>query len=88
MIVLDAPTLIESGLSSDCHKTIAVLAPVQVRLERIIQRDGLTREQALLRIQAQPQDSFYRSQCDIILDGCSVRSVLFEQISDLLREAR
>ena len=47
VIVLDAPTLIESGLSQDCHKTIGVLAPVQVRLKRIIQRDGLTEEQAL-----------------------------------------
>ena len=88
MIVLDAPTLIESGLSQDCHKTIGVLAPVQVRLKRIIQRDGLTEDQALLRIHAQPQDSFYQSQCDIILDGCSARAELSEQIADVLREAR
>ena len=88
VIVLDAPTLIESGLYRDCHKTIAVLAPMQVRMERIMQRDGLTEEQALLRIHAQPQDSFYLSQCDMVLDGCLARSVLSEQIADLLREAR
>ena len=88
VIVLDAPTLIESGLYRDCYKTIAVLAPMQVRLERIMQRDGLTEEQALLRIHAQPQDSFYLSQCDMVLDGCSARSVLSQQIADLLRKAR
>lgn len=88
VVVLDAPTLIESGLYRDCHKNIAVLAPVQVRLDRIIQRDGLTEEQALLRIHAQPPDSFYLTQCDIILDGCLSRSTLSEQIADLLREAR
>lgn len=87
MIVLDAPTLIESGLSQDCHKTIGVLAPVQVRLKRIIQRDGLTEEQALLRIHAQPEDSFYLSQCDFILDGCSASAELYEQIADIVRKA-
>ena len=58
VIVLDAPTLIESGLYKDCNKTIAVVAPMPVRLERIMQRDKLTEEQALLRMHAQPQDSF------------------------------
>ena len=66
---------------------IGVLAPVQVRLKRIIQRDGLTEEQALLRIHAQPEDSFYLSQCDVILDGCSASAELYEQIADIVRKA-
>ncbi len=86
VIVLDAPTLIESGLYKDCNKTIAVVAPMPVRLERIMQRDKLTEEQALLRMHAQPQDSFYVSQCDMVLDGRSARSVLSQQIADLLEE--
>ena len=87
VIVLDAPTLIESGLYKICYKTIVVLAPMQVRLERIMQRDRLTKEEALLRIHAQPQDSFYLSQCDVVLDGCSARAELYKQIADILRKA-
>ncbi len=87
VIVLDAPTLIESGLYKICYKTIVVLAPMQVRLERIMQRDRLTKEEARLSIHAQPQDSFYLSQCDVVLDGCSARAELYKQIADILRKA-
>jgi len=47
----------------------------------------VTEEQALLRIHAQPEDSFYLSQCDVILDGCSASAELYEQIADIVRKA-
>lgn len=87
VIVLDAPLLFESGLQQECQKTIAVLAPLQVRLNRIMQRDQLTKEQALLRIDAQQQDAFYVSQSDLVLDGCQSRQALSDKIANLLREA-
>ena len=88
VIVLDAPTLFESGLAGDCCSTIGVLAPAQVRLQRIMERDGLTREQALLRLNAQPKDDFYLSRCDAVLNGCAAQAVLKEQVADLIRKAR
>lgn len=87
VLVLDAPLLFESGLQHDCHLTVSVLAPQQVRFNRIMQRDQLTKEQALLRIQAQPKDDFYTSQSDIVLNGCQTRQQLSGQIASLLREA-
>lgn len=85
-VVLDAPLLFEAGLQHDCDKTIAVLAPQQIRLNRVIERDHISKEQVLLRMCVQPQDEFYLSRSDIILDGCQTRQVLSEQIADLLRE--
>ena len=41
-VLLDAPTLFESGLDSMCKSVVAVLCPEKLRRERIIERDNLT----------------------------------------------
>ena len=51
-ILLDAPTLFESGADKLCDKTVAVLAEEDLRRERIIKRDKLTKEAASARISA------------------------------------
>ena len=57
--VLDAPTLFESGLHSECDGVIAVLCDREIRKQRIIARDNLTDEQAETRLKASKPDSFY-----------------------------
>lgn len=59
LVLLDAPTLYETGLDSICASVIAVLSDDALRMQRIIRRDGLTAEQAWARIAAQPDDAFY-----------------------------
>ncbi|MEG6571908.1 dephospho-CoA kinase [[Clostridium] cellulosi] len=69
--VLDAPTLFESGSDRLCDKVMAVLANRELRIKRIMERDGISREKALERIRAQPDDEFYKSRADyvVISDG-------------------
>ncbi|NMP37374.1 MAG: dephospho-CoA kinase [Clostridiales bacterium] len=62
--VVDAAALFESGGDAMCDYTVCVTAPREVRLERIIARDGITRERALERIDAQQSDEFYKSRSD------------------------
>ena len=52
--------LFEAGADDFCDKIIAVLAPHDTRVARIIERDGLSNEAARARIDAQPNDMFYR----------------------------
>ena len=59
MAVIDAPLLFESGLDSLCHTTISVLAPREVRIARIVARDGIPPEAAAMRIDAQKNDEYY-----------------------------
>lgn len=66
---VDAPLLFESGFDRECDVTVAVLAPPSVRLERICERDGLTEEQALARIHAQPPDAFYTERATYCLQN-------------------
>ena len=73
--VLDAPLLFESGMDRLCGRTVAVLAPAGERLRRIRQRDGLTEEQAKIRMGAQPSDDYYTARASLVIrnDGSAVR---------------
>lgn len=71
MLIIDAPTLFESGYDKACELTVSILAPAKIRAERISRRDGISKSDALLRINAQKSDEFYISRSDkiIINDG-------------------
>lgn len=66
-VILDAPTLFESGINEICVKTVAVLADKEIRLERITKRDGIDKQAALLRINAGKTDDFYKENADFII---------------------
>lgn len=83
--VLDAPQLFESGADSLCTKIISVTAPYELRLERIMKRDGITQELAEKRMAAQHSEEFFIEHSDftVINDGRDIAS----QIEKLLEEA-
>ena len=64
IIGLDAIKLIESGLGAICDATVAVTAPEEVRVKRIMARDSITEEYARSRIAAQKDTDYFRAQCD------------------------
>ena len=63
IIGLDAIRLIESGLGALCDATVAVTAPEEVRVKRIMTRDGITEEYARARIAAQQDADYFRARC-------------------------
>ena len=67
VVAIDAIALIESGRSKTSDVVVGVIAPRETRISRIMSRDGITREQAEMRINAQKPDSFYIENCDYIL---------------------
>lgn len=66
---IDAIALFESGLSDLCHTTVAVVAPTEARLRRLMARDGISREYALARLQAQPGEDWFRQRADHVLQN-------------------
>ena len=64
IIGLDAIKLIESGLGAICDATVAVTAPEEMRVKRIMARDSITEEYARSRIAAQKDADYFRAQCD------------------------
>ena len=84
--LLDAPTLFESGLNSECVKTIAVLADKKLREERITARDNITKQQALLRINAGKSDDFYKTHADCIIYNNGDENAVITRFSNILNE--
>lgn len=80
IIVLDAPTLFESGCDKFCDKVVSVTASQDVRCHRIIDRDGLSEEEAMHRITAQHNDSFYVERSWMVLQNNG-------DVSDLQQQA-
>ena len=72
VVGIDAINLVESGLCRLCRRTVAVLAPSEQRVRRIMARDGIPEEYARLRVQAQKDDAFYRTHCtDTLFNDCA-----------------
>ncbi len=82
--VIDAALLFESGMDALCDKTIAVTAEKDVRLSRITARDSITKEAALLRINAQ-DDALILERADAMIDNSGEKVALFNQIQTILQ---
>lgn len=61
---IDAINLLEGELPRRCNCTIAVVAPVEVRVKRLMARDGISEEYARLRISAQQPGEYFSARCD------------------------
>lgn len=85
-VLLDAPTLIESGINEICNKTVAVLSDKELRLKRITNRDSITEEQALLRINAGKSDDFYKEKCDFVIYNNNDENTFDSDFTNLLKE--
>jgi len=67
LAAIDAIGLFESGINELCQLTVAVTAPKEMRLQRLMARDGLSREYAAARIAAQPDEEEFIRRCDHVL---------------------
>ena len=69
LAAIDAIGLIEGGLAELCDVTVAVTAPVEDRVRRLMQRDGISEEYARSRIAAQHSDRWFCDNCDHVLEN-------------------
>ncbi len=69
VVIVDAAAIIESGFTEKADYLIVVHAPVEIRKERIIKRDGLSEEDADVRINGQKEDDFYLSRADFVFNN-------------------
>lgn len=93
VVGIDAINLVESGLCRLCRRTVAVLAPSEQRVRRIMARDGIPEEYARLRVQAQKDDEFYRTHCtDTLFNDCAdaaaFEDAAYTALCNILKEER
>ncbi len=89
IIAIDAAVLKQTRLKNLCDFVVAVVAPQQQRVKRIMQRDFLTEEMAFKRIASQPSDAEYAHGVDfVILNNGNVENLnrrvieIFQTIRD------
>ena len=85
-VIYDAPQLFESNADVICDKVISVTAKKSVRLDRICRRDNISKENALLRMNAQLDEEFFRANSDYIIENNSDTDNLNRQLEALLKQ--
>ncbi len=86
-VVIDAPLLFESGFDAFCDITVGVTAPLDVRMARIIARDGLTAEEAEKRIASQLSDEELSRRCDFIIENRGTNEELVRAVESFYMNA-
>ena len=71
-VVKEAAILFESGAYKDCDIVISVIAPLETRIQRVIQRDGVTRDDVLKRIKNQWTDEERISKSQYVIENINV----------------
>lgn len=66
--VLDMPLLYEKGLERLCDRVWCAYIPRQTQLERLMQRDGFTREEAENRLRSQLPAEEKAARADVVID--------------------
>ncbi|MBR1963044.1 MAG: dephospho-CoA kinase [Alistipes sp.] len=73
--ILESAILFESGFDAVVDKTVAVLAPLPLRIERAMARDGASREQIEARVKAQMSDDELVARADFAIVNIHLEDV-------------
>ena len=69
LAAIDAIALFEGGLADLCDVTVAVTAPEEVRVQRLMLRDNISESYARSRIAAQRSEDWFRQRCNCTLEN-------------------
>lgn len=83
-VAIESAILVQSGFHTMCDINILVSADKETRIERVMRRDGLTREQVLQRIGNQLDDSLIQPYCKYTITNNGQKEDLSEQISRIM----
>ncbi|MFZ6051116.1 dephospho-CoA kinase [Halocola ammonii] len=86
-VIREAAILIESGSYRDCDKIITVEAPEDVRISRVIKRNGVTEEDVRKRISRQMTDKERREFADFVIDN-SGEKMLIPQVMEIYKKLK
>lgn len=88
LVGIDGAVIIGSEIEPICEFIISVVADNDVRLRRIIQRDALTEQQAVQRLEAQPKDEFYKENSSYIIYNNGSTEELIDKVCELYKKIK
>jgi dephospho-CoA kinase len=86
-VIKEAALIFESGAADGLLKVIGVTAPLSLRTHRVMQRDGITKEQVDARMRNQISDTIKMRLCDYVIENNNQQMVL-PQVLDIDKAIR
>ena len=86
LAAIDAIELFSSGLAKRCTATIGVIADREVRIDRIMRRDGISREYAMMRVNAQRPNEYFVQKCSHVLENNGSQEEFIEKCRKTFEE--
>ena len=87
LVAVDAIALLECPIKELCQLTVAVLAPPEARVARIMAREGISEDYAWARVKAQRPDAYFIQNCDYTLyNDCSSAEEFSQRARKFLEE--
>ena len=83
LVVVDVPLLIETGIQGDFDKIIVVYASEETQLKRVMERDGITREEAKRLIELQMPLGEKLRFADFVINNEGTREETENQVRDI-----
>lgn len=80
-VIKESAILFESGSDHDCFKTIAVSAPAETRIARVMKRDMVSREDVVLRMDKQLTDQQRESKANFTINNIKLENIESEVIA-------
>lgn len=80
LVVLDAVKLVESGHADRCDAVLVVVADPEVQTRRLMERNGLTEQDARRRVESQPPLEVKLARADLVIDNNGTREETREQV--------
>jgi dephospho-CoA kinase len=86
-VIKEAALIFESAAADGLFKVIGVTAPLSLRIHRVMQRDGVSKEQVEARMQHQISDTIKMRLCDFVIDNNN-QQMLIPQVLELDKAIR
>ncbi len=83
-VLIDAPVLYESGFDKHCAAVLCVTAPEEVRIGRIMRRDGITREAAQARLKSQMDGEELLRRADYVIENDGDKETLYVRVDNVI----
>lgn len=83
-VMYESAILFESGNYKDFDLIITVTAPIELRIERVLQRDNTTRDLVLKRINSQWTDAQRISKSDYVIENIHLE-IVKKEIDNILK---
>ena len=86
-VIKEAALIFESAAADGLFKVIGVTAPMSLRIQRVMQRDGVSKEQVEARMQHQISDTIKMRLCDYVIENNN-QQMLIPQVLELDKAIR